>query len=200
LLLLIKQIRRWEIYIPSNWKFGEWKSIRLLNDPVDTLVVKCQVCHKKFRVYPSFVIKGTTLTFSALVFCAFAYEYSKLTWRDLPEKFCEAIDKIAHSTIFKAVHGIGKYMTDDFDQIREGVAALAERFLPVDKGSNGTTPSIHLKSITEHTIRHELAVREMISPLAATGFRNFIFFFYTYLRALRKTLSGSDPPISKLYK
>lgn len=194
-----KQIGRWEIYIPIDWKFGEWESIRLLYVPVDILFVKCQACQKKFPIYPSFVIKGTTLTFSALVFCAFAYECSDLKWRDLPEKFCKEHDKIAHSTIFKAVQGIGKCMADDCNEMQEGVAELAKRYSPADKSTVEITPAIHEKSVTEHTIRRERAVREMVSPLAATGFRNFVHFFYTYIRALRKILSGSDPPVRRIY-
>jgi hypothetical protein len=105
-------IWRWEIDIPRDWEFGQWNRIRLYPVQVDILVIKCEDCGETYRAYPSFVIKGTTLTFSALIFIAFVYEYSGLVWRYIPEQFCCNHDMIAHSTIYKAVHGLGKSIAD----------------------------------------------------------------------------------------
>ena len=68
-------------------KFGQWDAVRLYSTPVNVSEIKCEACGEIFRVYPTFVISGTTLTLSALILIAFIYEYSNLLWRDLPENF-----------------------------------------------------------------------------------------------------------------
>ena len=120
-------IGRWEIDIPYDWEFGQWERIRLYPAQADILIVKCESCGEIYRVYPSFVIKGTTLTLSAPIFIAFVYEYSTLVWRDIPEKYCDEHDKIAHSTLYKAVHELGKSLADN-GIIKDGVRELTEKY------------------------------------------------------------------------
>ena len=93
---------RWEVDIPYDWEYGQWDRIHLYPIQVKVLVVKCVVCGEEYRIYPSFVLPGTTLTLSALIFVAFVYRFSELTWRDIPEKFCTEEDRISHSTLYKA--------------------------------------------------------------------------------------------------
>jgi len=113
------------------------------------------------RVYPSFLVKGTTLTLSALTFIAFVYESSNLTWCDLADKFCDQENKIVHSTLFKAVHGLGKSLGESNKKIREAVEELTSQYLfpALVEESDPAWPSE--KSRYEHTLKHENSLREI---------------------------------------
>lgn len=195
---------RWEIYIPDDWKFGQWEAVRLYSTPVDILVVKCETCGEIFRVYPSFIINGTTLTLTALIFIAFTYEYSNLTWRDLPIKFCDKYDKIAHSTLFKAVQGIGKSIIDNENKIKKGIAELAEKFLLSTKDEPETRLIHPLKSRYEHTILREKGLRKLLEPLLPLKDSKYesrlTLLFYKYMRIARTVFSNIDPPVTIIYK
>jgi hypothetical protein len=184
-------IWRWEIDIPYDWKYGEWDDLRLYPTLVPIILIKCDVCGEMHRVYPSFILKGTTLTQTALIFITFIYETSKLTWRAMADIFCEAANKIAHSTLFKAVHGLGKSLCAN-NKIREAVTELASRYL-----SPGETAWPAEKSHYEHTLAQEHALRETLLPLL--GYETFTSFFFKYLRSLRTIFLNLSPPVSKLY-
>jgi transcriptional regulator NrdR family protein len=102
------EIIRWDVEYSFNWVYGDWDKIRLYPVSIKTYEVKSNCCNKKFRIKPSFMVEGTTLTLEALVFCAFAYEIGELTWRGLVDNFCINQEIIAHSTIYRAVHGLGE--------------------------------------------------------------------------------------------
>lgn len=193
-------IWRWEVDIPHDWKFGEWERIRLYPVQVPIVIIKCDLCGEVFRIYPSFVLRGTTLTFSALIFVAFARESSNLKWRSIPDKFCNEENKIAHSTLFKAVHGLGKSLTECNKKIREAVEELINQYRsPVlDEESNSTWPP--QKARYEHTLKQEASLREMLFPLAYLKYRydTLAKLFFTYLRSLKIVLSGLSPPVSRL--
>jgi hypothetical protein len=123
-------IWRWEIDIPSDWKYGQWERIKLYPVQVNVFMVKCESCNEKSRVYPSFIVKGTTLTFSALIFITFVYETSNLSLREIPQNFCDENNRIAHSTIYRAMHGLGKSIIGN-DKIRENIRELKRRYLPL---------------------------------------------------------------------
>lgn len=181
----------WEIDIPRDWQYSKWEKIKLYPTQVQVILMKCDVCGDMHRVYPSFILKGTTLTQTALIFMTFIYETSKLTWRAMADIFCEAANKIAHSTLFKAAHGLGKSLCAN-NKIREAVTELASRYL-----SPGETAWPAEKSHYEHTLAQEHALRETLLPLL--GHEIVTSFFFKYLRPLRKIFLNLSPPVSKLY-
>jgi hypothetical protein len=185
---------RWEIDVPYNWRYGNWEDIKLYPTQAQIVLVSCDVCGEMHRLYPSFMLKGTTLTLSALVFIAYTYESSGLTWREIPDKFCDAADRIAHSTLFKAVHGLGKGLVEN-DRIRGAVVELASLYSAIGKA---WPPA---KSRYAHTLNHEHSLRELLLPLLPYKFsqETFTRFFFKYLRPLRILLSGLSPPIHPLY-
>lgn len=190
-------IWRWEIHIPYDWEYSQWEDIQLYNAKVQILLVKCNVCDEKYSIYPSFIVKGTTLTLSALIFIAFAYESSDLTWRELPEKFCQENDKITHSTLYKAVHGLGENINRN-EKAKNELEKLTAKHLPVieDPASNWPPP----KSLYPHTITREQGVRKSLGLLIfwyATS--RFITLFYHYLRHLSRVISILAPPSNRLY-
>lgn len=187
-------IWRWEIDIPFDWQYGKWEQIKLYPTQVAVIFIKCKLCGEIHRVYPSFYLKGTTLTQTALIFITFIYESSDLTWRAIPDKFCDAADKIAHSTLFKAVHGLGKSIMEN-NKIRETVAELVNRYLPY--ALDETWPGE--KSHYTHTRGHERTLRQILLPLLKIIYATFTSHFFKYLRPLRTILSGLSPPIIKLY-
>ncbi|MEW5921153.1 MAG: hypothetical protein AB1796_09490 [Bacillota bacterium] len=185
-------IWRWEIDIPYNWQYGDWDEIKLYPTQVPIVLIKCDLCGEVHRVYPSFILEGTTLTQTALIFITFIYESSNLTWRAIPDKFCDAANKIAHSTLFKAVHGLGKSLCAN-NKIREAVAELLSRYPSPE--IDETWPAE--KSHDAHTLEHEHSLREILLPLLS--YDTFTSFFFKHLRPLRTILSNLSPPISKLY-
>jgi hypothetical protein len=156
-------------------------------------------CGEECRVYPSFVLSGTTLTLSALLFTAFVYETSKLTWRDLSEKFCTDKDRIAHSTLYKAVHGLGKNLLEQNKTIREGIRKLHAAYLPQGVASLPGYPRV--KAMYDHTREREAALWELLLPLCGYNLMESLFSraFYHYLKPLRLIFSCLDPPVLKLY-
>lgn len=190
----------WEVDIPYDWEYGQWDRIHLYPIQVKVLVVKCVVCGEEYRIYPSFVLPGTTLTLSALIFVAFVYRFSELTWRDIPEKFCTEEDRISHSTLYKAVHGLGKSILVQEEKIREGVQKLHAACHP--KNGAALPGSPRMKALYDHTRGREGAVNKILLPLSHHCLTESLFSraFYTYLRPLRLILSSLSPPISIIYK
>jgi hypothetical protein len=195
-------IWRWEIYIPYDWKLGEWSRVRLRPTLVPVLILKCISCGEIFRVYPSFIIKGTTLTLSALIFIAFVYESTKLTWRDIPELFCDEHNKIAHSTLYKAVHGFGKSLQDYEDIINKGKTELINKYPSTSEENVKKSVWPPQKSRKENTLQREVALRIFLSPFSIliSEKGSFPLLFYTYVRKFRTILSSLSPPVKKLYR
>jgi hypothetical protein len=156
-------------------------------------------CGEECRVYPSFVLTGTTLTLPALVFIAFVYETSGLTWRNLPEKFCTEEDRIAHSTLYKAVHGLGKRLLEQNQTIQEGIRKLHAAYLP--QGVTSLPGYPRMKALYDHTREREAALLDILLPLCAYNLSEPLFLrvFYHYLKPLRLILSSLDPPTLKMY-
>jgi hypothetical protein len=88
---------------------------------------------------------------------------------------------IAHSTIYKAVHGLGKSFSDN--KIRDAVQNLYDRY--------------------EHTRKYEVAIRFLLSSFLITfdsSRLDFLRLFYVYIRSYRLVLSNTDPPVCNIYK
>lgn len=186
--------------IPYDWEYGQWERICLYPVQVKILIVKCTCCGEEYRIYPSFVLPGTTLTLSALVFVAFVYGFSELTWRDIPEKFCTEENRISHSTLYKAVHGLGKSIFVQEERIREGVQKLHTACLPKNEAALPGRP--RKKALYDHTREREGAVHEILLPLSHHCLTEPLFAraYYTYLRPLHLIFSSLSPPITQIYK
>jgi hypothetical protein len=192
-------IWRWDAYIPYDWEYGQWERIKLSPVQVKIYKVKCIDCGEEYRVYPSLVLPGTTLTQPALIFISFVYETSLLTWRDIPEKFCSERDKIAHSTLYKACHGLGKGILLQSERIQEGIRKLYATYAPYENTILSGTHNI--KTLYQHTRERAEALYSILLPLSYCyhGKQHFKRAFYTHLRPLRLILSSLDPPVLKLY-
>ncbi len=155
---------RWDLELPAAWQFPQWKSVKLLPIHVNQPVLRCSQCGEHIKVVPSFIQHGTTLTLPALIFVAFAYEFSNLTWRDLPHMFCDETNRIAHSTLYKAVHGLGRLIQTD-SEFRQ----LCQEHLPSIRRetlhSGSIPPCPPPKSIYTHTVIREKGVRFLICTL-----------------------------------
>lgn len=170
----------WSIRIPKHWVCGNWESVTLL--PVQVVVpgLSCRTCGAAVLLEPSFLMEGTTLTVQAVAFIAFAYENSGLTWRELSVAVCEEDTPIAHSTLFKAVQGLGERGRQMVESLK---ANLRAEFPP------GWPPR---KSRKPHTIAREYAVRwlftGMLESLRSAG--RFVECFFRQVHALRNALGN----------
>ncbi|MBW1953711.1 MAG: hypothetical protein JRI66_11630, partial [Deltaproteobacteria bacterium] len=145
-----------------------------------------------------FLLAGTTLTLSAVAFVAFAYETSELTWRDLPEKFFDGRDKVAHSTLYRAVHQTGKLLESD-----QLVADLRRRYLPAPKRDSvvplegpGWSPP---KSLFTHTITREMGARRFVKELLPGRNGGFAELFHRHLATWNWIFTGWKKPLPSLY-
>jgi len=115
----------------------EQEQVKLLPVQVPLPVYCCTECNQQLKIFPSFCLRGTTLTLQALAFIGFVYETTELTWRDLPEMLCDPHNKIAHSTLYKAVHSTGKLMATE-----QEIQKLHLKYLPSDNPVQANPPLI----------------------------------------------------------
>jgi len=208
----------WDVVIPQDWEYGQWNRIWLFPIQVHTYQVKCASCGTVSRVYPSFVIKGTTLTLQALIFIVYVYSTSTLTWRDMVEKFCPEMDRIAHSTLYKAVHGLGKSLLTQADKVQEGLRKLHAAYAHASGSLPGSLPGnlsgnlsdIAIQAISgiplvkarlPHTRAREKVLHTLILPLSWLRSSEPVFLraFFTFIKPVRVIQSALSPPIRKLY-
>jgi len=194
---------RWHIRIPGDWVYGNWSQVNLYLEQVHLPVLRCSVCKELIKVSPSFLLQGTTLTLPALAFIIFAYETSDLTWRDLPEKFDDGKEKIAHSTLYIAAHRMGKLLEND-----SFMEDLRRRYLPSYKSRRKTSVTLIEgkewalpKSLFTHTQAREKGARRLVADLLPGKTKNLKFqhFFFHHLNNLNHTFAGWNKPLPKLY-
>lgn len=187
---------RWDLELPDDWQFPHWESVRLFPLQVPQPVLRCRQCGEHIKVIPSFIQSGTTLTLPALIFIAFAYEFSSLTWRDLPQKFCAANNRIAHSTLYKAVHSLGRLIHSDAE-----FRKLCQDYVPAIK----TIPSWPIpnwpppKSVYTHTVIREQGVRLLIRSLWPYC-QHISQVFDRFVIALERLFVNSNKQIPVLYE
>lgn len=152
------------------------------------------------------MVSGTTLTYHALIFIAFAYETSELTWREIPEKFCTEEDRIAHSTLYKAVHGFGAAMKLQEESVKEGIERLKSAYLTKTRDEEIIVGPGYprCKALLKHTQIRENAVNQVLTLLVSccrlVQGKSFTESFYKYIRPSHLIISALDPPILKLYR
>ncbi|MHB1404453.1 MAG: hypothetical protein ACYCV0_02555 [Desulfitobacteriaceae bacterium] len=187
---------RWDLELPDDWQFPQWESVRLFPIQVNQTVLRCNQCGELIKVIPSFIQHGTTLTLPALIFVALAYEFSDLTWRDLPQKFCDEDNRIAHSTLYKAVHGLGRLIHSD-SEFRK----LCQQYLPsisaIPRWSIPHWPPP--KSIYTHTVIREKGVRSLIRSLWPY-YHYLSEVFDRFVISLEHVFVNSSKAIPVLYK
>jgi|GEM_PF-1627505 hypothetical protein len=189
----------WDIDIPENWVFGQWEQIKLFPVQVPIPVYSCTECNLQLKINPSFCLRGTTLTLQALSFIGFVYETTELAWRALPEKLCEENNTIAHSTLYKAVHGAGKLITTAQEIQKLYLKYLPPTNNPDDQGPTSIWPPP--KSIYTCTVTREQGLRLLLAnllPGKSLGLK-FQEYFYRYLNILNRIFAGWNKAISNIY-
>lgn len=164
-------------------------------------IMRCCVCGKHVRVIPTFMVEGTTLTLGALIFLAFVYENTPLAWRSLPEKFCKEGEKIAHSTIYRAVHGMGKNLLEN-EEVRElYVRWNVSTGMPPDTSGTAQTAWPPKKSQYPHTQHREEAVRNLLTLFLCLiqECAGFINAFVRFMEQICLLFSQMSRPAQRLY-
>ena len=137
----------------------------------------------------------------ALVFISFVYETTDLKWRDIPIVFCHRSEVIAHSTLYKAVHGMAKSLSLHISVIIKGIQELTDIYQShdVDPQISG---SIKTKSILVHTKARELLIIAFLLNIRpySSDYNDFPSSFYVYIKKAEIVLSNVDPPVSMLYR
>jgi len=189
---------RWDISIPKEWKFNQWGQVRLLPVQVPLPVYCCTECNQQIKIIPSFCVQGTTLTVQALGFIGFIYETTELTWRDLPEMLCDAHNKIAHSTLYKAVHSAGKLMAAE-----QEMQKLHLKYLPSNNPVDKEFPSLWPppKSIFTHTIAREKGIRMFLTNLLPGKSLRLEFqaYFYHWVNSANRVFAAWGKSINNIY-
>ena len=186
----------WDLELPVDWLFPQWELVQLLPIQVNQPVLRCNQCGELIKIIPSFIQQGTTLTLPALIFVAFAYEFSDLTWRDLPQTFCTEVNRIAHSTLYKAVHDLGRLI-----QTNSEFRQLCLQNLPTLKSipSWPIPPWPPPKSIYIHTVLREKGVRLLIRALRSF-YQHLSEVFDRFVIALERVFVNSNQQVPVLYK
>jgi hypothetical protein len=189
----------WHIELPDDWQFPQWELVKLFPLQVQRPVLRCTQCGEMIKVIPTFLLRGTTLTLPALIFVAFAYIFSDLTWRDLPHKFCSEDNRIAHSTLYKAVHSLGRSLVTDLE-----LRSLCQKYLP-NASSRPNKPVANWpppKAIYIHTVIRVNGTRLFLKLLwpGRPGNNSFPERFHRSITALSHVLVKWNKPIPPLYK
>jgi hypothetical protein len=114
----------------------------------------------------------------------------------MPDLFCTDENKIAHSTLYKAVHGLAQNLSTHGEEIRKEIQQKYCKTLPEVKE---TEQKMCTKSVKEHTRLRESALHKFLSHFLWQP-DPFIRSFYANLKPFHLILSLHDPPIVKLYK
>lgn len=202
---------RWHVELPAGWQFPQWESVKLISVQVPQPVLCCKQCGQFIKVIPSFMQRGTTLTLPALIFVALAYEFSVLTWRKLVQTFCDEENGIAHSTLYKAVHGLGRLIHSDLEfrkrcqQHFPAIEAIRSEAIPDESIPSDSIPGESIphwpppKSLYTHTVIREKGVRLLMGPLWAYH-RHISEVFERFVIALERVFVHSSKAIPVLYK
>ena len=195
---------RLDIDIPEDWLFGEWHRIRIYWVKVAILIVRCPVCGGRFKLVPSFLIKGTRFTLEALIFITLAKEVSGISWRKLCNMVCVKDNGCVHSTLYEAVHRIGKFLAQEKWQLFESCRKLQPppdvSLLKPEATTDGFAPP---SARFEHTLDREMGARSLVSGLVADGgshVSNFIVFLHEHLSRWSRVLSAWGKSIPRLYQ
>ena len=192
-------VYKWDITIPENWQHGEWDDIHLFQVHVPFPVVKCEKCCEYYRVDTCFIMKGTTLTITALVFCAYAHECrtSSLVWRKIIDRFCKGLERLSHSTVFNAVKKFADLIAehDLYKKLIFNVPNLAD--FESDEENQPT-----LKSRYEHTRKREKHVLSILSLLVVMleNEGSFASTFSRYMEVLQYLLKPHKFSLPIIYR
>lgn len=112
------------------------------------------------------------------------------------DRFCENEDRIAHSTLYRAVHSLGLLLTSSKPAYRIAEEYLM-RFQIPQLGADIWSP---LKSRYEHTRQRECGIRHFLQVLCllllASGFAAA---FFRYLSQVHLFFSQFSQPLPQLY-
>ena len=191
-LVSIKWITEWDIDIPEDWQFGQWDLVCLHPVSVPRPVLLCTACNLRVLLTPSFVLKGTRLTLDAIAFVILAKEVGGLKWRSLSKLFCSATERLAHSTLYMAVHKMGKLLGEQVKELSRHFAT--DLHVPV-RNRCFAAPS----ALFRHTLERELGARFLIAPLLPFGAARFSRLFYQHIDNWSRTVTVWKKSLPRLY-
>jgi len=207
-------IYMWDIKIPEDFRFGDWDKVVLYSTRVALPIVACGVCGYEVRIEPSFKLKGSRLTLGAIAFITFAREVGGLKWRTMTELFCSEYDRCAHSTLYVAVHKVGKLLSNEVQELcqRFGVARnevspgtscgdyVLCGMIDLNVESRDFSPPICHFS---HTFEREMGARLLVSrlvPRGRFGPGRFSELFVRYIEAWNRVFSKWKTALPRLYQ
>jgi hypothetical protein len=118
--LITKYRQGIDVEIPCDFDISKINDCKLIFVEIPYLIVECKCCCEKIKIIPSFLIKGTRLTLSALTIVSIFYHtIPKESWRSLNEKICYSCDNIAHTTLYRGYHALGKNLKDSKELLKE---------------------------------------------------------------------------------
>jgi hypothetical protein len=205
-LVVKKAIYVWrlDINIPEDWRFGEWYRVKICWVRVAMPILECLQCGCKIKVIPSFLIKGTRLTMEAQCFVTLCKEVSGMTWRDLCTLLSGGKHVCAHSTLYVAVHGIGKFLSEQHKELFQWAGQFVKpapdsALLKFEASSDGFAPP---SARFVHTLDREMGARCLVFGLVADGglnVSNFLGLFYYHLSNWCRIWSSWTASIPRLY-
>jgi len=167
--------------------------------------IQCEACQTRYRAYPDFLVPGTTLTLPAVVFTAYVYETTPLTWRDLVEMWCDEPNRMAHSTLYKAVHALALALITPAGRVwitQLAVLFVSESLFPAITPIRGyIEEELRHKSRFPHTRIREEALHHLFRPLLVrlSQFRDPVRILSAYGRCMQTMQPALSTLLGRLY-
>jgi hypothetical protein len=141
-----------DIEVPCDLAVPNLFDCKLKPVNINVPEVECLDCKTKVRVIPDFITSGTTLTLAAQSLVAVFYHNSKSDgWRKINNKLCDNSDGIAHTTLYRAYHSMGKNLNKIEDVL---LNVISESF---SKYSENDIPQ---KSVKTNTRKREKVIMQ----------------------------------------
>lgn len=119
----------------------------------------------------------------------------------MPENFCAENDRIAYSTLYKAVHGMGRLLlTDEGSQkIRDEYMGFWTNIHNINEAEVPNWPE--KKSLRPHTQKRENTVRNLLAALLCALLTNTSFTpsFIRYIDRVHMFFIKLNKPLVKIY-
>ncbi len=195
----IRQRILFDLEIPEEWEFNKLdinlENVFIIPRKIKTVNARCKTCGSFVKIIPSFYVEGTILTYKALIFIVFIYEYTAITWRELAKILGRKHDCLIHSTLSKGAQKLGKSL--DLEKLLEDEFFKIYPALPIDQ----SWPK--KKSRKTHTLKREQKNRTLLQPLQNILFHQksgFVKSFKMILRTMLYYLNKTIPRLLSIYE
>jgi len=201
----IHYVWRIDADIMEGWLVCLRAMARLFWTRVSIICARCERCRCKIKIVPACLIKGTRLTLEALVFTTLAKEISGISWRELCDLLCSDGDGCVFSTLYEAVHRVGKFLDSEKMELFEWARRVSNTapepyLLRTEAITEGFGP---LSARYDHTISREMSARSLVGGLVADGILyaiNFIGLFSAHISLWSQIWSAWSKAIPPLYQ